>query len=439
MLIRFDKVSNALKHVVGWQGEGYFDSALTVSESGLYFQDAHPLLTIKNLKSVMPDDWADQYPSYDLTEAYNMGDVVKYQEEYFYAELAHSPNDPPLNSSGSVAYGWKRYDIVSSYADKVMMQGIRTMLQTLADMKKISRESKSIVERRPFFDGAGRFNAGIENRSKLVGFEITPVRAMGATVKLEKIGIQTKGARNNLIELPIYIYHSSRQEYVYKKDVFIRSDMTWVDWGVYLPYLYDDNTTTIPSTNAGGSWFICYNQNDIPDGVEAINFAKDWSREPCGTCNQGSIADWRAITKYMQISPFQYPITEYWDRQLPDISLLHWTNTTNYGLNCVVSVMCDLTDTIIAQRTIFASLLQRQVAAIVLRTMAMNPDVRVNRNQSNVSRMELLYEVDGDSRGRQGGIAKQLEDAYKAISIDLQGIDRLCLICNNGGVKYRTT
>lgn len=440
MLIRFDPVAKALKHVVGWQHEGYFDQELTVSESGLYFQDAHPLLTIKNVKSIMPEDWADQYPAYDHTMDYARGEVVLYEGEYFRAQQIHYPDDPPLTQSGAVNAGWEQYDIVSSYAEKIMMSGIRTMLQTLGDMKKISRESKSIVERRPFFDGAGRFNAGIENRSKLVGFEITPVRSMGATIKLERVGIQVKGAVNHPFELPIYIFHSSQQDYVHKINVFINADMTWHDCNVYLPYMYmNDGVTTYADQNAGGTWLICYSQNDLPQGVEAINFAKDWSREPCGTCNQGSIADWRAITKYMQITPFQFPVSELWDKKIPDIALLHWTNTMNYGLNCVVSIECDITDFIIAQRTIFASVLQRQVASTILRAMAMNPDVRVNRNQSNVSRMELLYEVDGDSRGRQGGINKALQDAYKAIDIDLQGIDRICLTCNNGGVKYRTT
>ena len=99
---------------------------------------------------------------------------------------------------------------------------------------------------------------------------------------------------------------------------------------------------------------------------------------------------------------------------------------------------CDLTDFIIEQRGIFATVLQKQIAAIALRTMALNPSVRVNRNQSNVSMQNILYELDGNTQGRQGGIGYELKKAYEALSLNTQGIDRICLSCNNHGVKYRT-
>ena len=86
----------------------------------------------------------------------------------------------------------------------------------------------------------------------------------------------------------------------------------------------------------------------------------------------------------------------------------------------------------------FQNVIQKQVAATALRTMAMNPSVRVNRNQSNVNKNDILYEIDGDRQGRAGGIGYDLQMAYKALDIDLKGIDRICLSCNNHGVKYRT-
>ena len=161
--------------------------------------------------------------------------------------------------------------------------------------------------------------------------------------------------------------------------------------------------------------------------MEAVNVSKDWSREPCGTCNIGSVETWRQITKYMQISPFMYnaPTTFEEYPELWDIPGNIYTNTLNYGINCEITVGCDLTDFIISQRQIFQTVIQRQVAAIALRTMAMNPDVRVNRNQSNVSRMDILYELDGNTQGRPGGLGYDLKKAYEALSLDTQGLDRI--------------
>ena len=185
---------------------------------------------------------------------------------------------------------------------------------------------------------------------------------------------------------------------------------------------------------------LLYNQDELPEGLEAINVSKDWSRDPCGTCNIGSLETWREITKYIQISPFCTPapstFAEY--PEILDIAVLNYTNTSNYGINVEISVGCDLTDFIISQRSMFANCLQMQVAYNLLRTMAMNPDVRVNRNQSNVSRMDILYELDGNTQGRKSGLGWELEKAYRALSLDTAGIDRICLPCNNHGVRYRT-
>jgi hypothetical protein len=147
------------------------------------------------------------------------------------------------------------------------------------------------------------------------------------------------------------------------------------------------------------------------------------------------------LTKYLQISPFMYNAPETFAEypELWDIAYTMYTNTLNYGLNCEITVGCDLTDFIVEQRAIFQTVIQRQVAAIALRTLAMNPNVRVNRNQSNASKMDILYELDGNVEGRPGGLGYDLKKAYEALRLDTQGIDRICLSCNNRGVKYRTT
>ena len=174
--------------------------------------------------------------------------------------------------------------------------------------------------------------------------------------------------------------------------------------------------------------------------MRALNVTKDWSKEPCQTCLGGSLESWRELTKYLQISPFciKSPAGYAGNPTMPDIGELAYTNTMNYGINLEISVGCDLSDFIISQRMVFANVIQRQVAVNVLRTIAMNPEVRVNRNQVNVTRDQILYEVDGIAQGRPSGLAYELQQSYKALEIDTQGLDRVCLKCNNHGVKYRT-
>jgi hypothetical protein len=260
--------------------------------------------------------------------------------------------------------------------------------------------------------------------------EIVPAYSMGVTTKLERIGLQMTGAIGTVT---LYVFHSTQLDPLYTIEFQVTKGNGSMEWkvldDVYLPYM-----------GSTGAWYVCYNQADLPEGMEAVNVTKDWSREPCGTCNRGSLEAWRALTKYIMISPFRVRALETFAEfpELWDIEQNVYTNTSNYGINMEVSVGCDLTDFIVAQRSIFATVLQRQLACDVLRTLAMNPDVRVNRNQANASREGLLYEVDGNPQGRATGLGKDLRDAYDALDLDTRGIDRICLTCKPTRVKYTT-
>ena len=433
-MTRIEQIQKAMAGLVGWEQSfnpaEAIDNELTQTESGLYYQNAHPLLTLDNVKSIVPDAFEYQYPHWNAETAYKIGDKVKNTGKIWIAIADNVAETPAADSPF-----WHEYNYLSDYLRRLTNNGIATMVQRFVEIKGLQQETKNLLERRTFFDGAGRINATIQSKGKLVGFEIEPVRSMGVTAKIEKIGLQMKGATG---VVKMYLFHSSQVDPIKTFDLNFTLTNGGFQWftleDCYLPYISDGN-------NSGGCWFLCYNQNDLPAGMEAINVSKDWSREPCGTCNIGSLETWRELTKYLFISPFctKAPTTFAQYPELWDISQTNYTNTINYGLNCEITIGCDLTDFIIEQRQLFASVLQKQVAAIALRTLAMNPDVRVNRNQSNASKMDILYELDGNTSGvRPGGLGYELKQAYQALSLNTQGIDRICLTCNNHGVKYTT-
>ncbi len=418
--------------LVGWMQdydpERQIAGELTQSESGLYYQQAHPLLTLENIRAIMPDDFIKRYPEWKDDVSYTSGIKVRYLRVVYKAKEAN------VNAQPDKSDVWEVYDIVSDYLVVQTQSGIAQTVQTFLQMKNLLRETKNLLERRTFFDGAGRLENLQPLQGKLVGFEISPVRSMGVTTKVERIGLQMMGATGTV---RVYLFHSSQVDPVKYQDLEFTKEnggfqwFTMDDW--YLPYISEAN-------NSGGSWYIVYNQNDLPEGMMAVNATKDWSREPCMTCNPGSVEAWRELTKYLLIAPFKVPALETFEQypELWDIEDNIYTNTCNYGLNVEVSVGCDLTDFIISQRAIFATALQRQVAVNLLRTMAMNPEVRTNRNQSNVSQQGILYEIDGNPQGREGGLGYDLKKAYEALDLDTRGIDRICLTCRPIGVRYRT-
>lgn len=439
-MYRIKEIQDALLHVCGWE-QSYnpkeaIDSDLTRSESGLMFQGAHPLLTLDTMRAIMPDDWGYQYPEWNSRETYSSGTIVQYDlngngdELYWKSIRDNNTNEIP----GESVLFWKPYNILSDFLERVTRNGIATAIQTFTQIKQLDKETRNLLERRTFFDGAGRIRATLQNTHKLVGFEIVPVRALGVTAKIEKIGLQMTGG-TGIVKM--YLFHSSQIDPIKTFDLDFQVKNGGFQWftleDCFLPYISKDN-------NSGGSWFLCYNQDELPQGMEAINVSKDWSREPCGTCNIGSVEVWRELTKYLQVTPFMYNAPETFAEypELWDIAYTMYTNTQNYGLNCEITVGCDLTDFIISQRQIFQDVIQKQVAVIALRALAMNPNVRVNRYQSNATRTDILYELDGNTSGvRPGGLGYQLKKAYEALKLDTQGLDRVCLSCNNRGVRYK--
>ena len=366
--------------VVGWQQDynpqNQIDESLCGSESGLTFQGAHPLCTLANMRAIMPDDYLFKYPAWNNTANYQAGVKVKHDSEVWRAKNANVGSEPASNNPD-----WEVYNMLSDFVRDLTVNGINTAVQQFIQLKQLRHETRNLLERRTFFDGAARLQATIDATGKLVGFEIVPVRAMGVTTTIERIGLQMVGGTGTV---RLYLFHSSQIAPMKVVDLEFTNRSGGFQWftpaePIYLPYIPG---TDGDGNDSGGAWFLCYNQNELPAGMQALNVSKDWSVEPCQTCLGGSIESWRQMTKYLQVSPFgihaPLDFTEY--PEMFDIAEVAYTNTMNYGMNLEISVGCDLTDFIISQREIFATVIQRQVAANVLRTIAMNPDVRVNRN-----------------------------------------------------------
>ena len=433
-MIRINQIQDALLHLVGWE-QSYdpqkeIDAALTETESGLTFQQAHPMITLDNIRSIMPEDYYYQYPAYNANTEYGKGVKVSYTNKVWESLTNYNEGNTPAEDSEY----WKVYDFASVWLERLTCSAIAKVVQQFLTQKSLLRESKTLLERRSLFDGAGRLNNTIANGQRLVGMEIVPAYSMGVTTKLERIGLQMTGATG---KVRVYLFHSSQVEPIQVQDLeFTKTNggFQWFDlkdW--FMPYISGVN-------DSGGAWYLVYDQAALPEGMEAVNVSKDWSREPCGTCNIGSVAAWRELTKFLNISPFRVQSSETFEQypELWDIAANVYTNTQNYGLNVEVSVYCDLTDFIIRERQMFAQVLQKEMAARVIRMLVFNPDVRVNRNQSNASQFDLLYEVDGNPQGRETGLGAELKRAYEALDLDTRGIDRLCLTCRPVGVKYTT-
>lgn len=445
-MYRLNSILNGLDGLVGWQQSHNLKKQiaweLVGSSSGLYFQDAHPLLTLENLRAIMPDDWIEGYPVAHSGEIFIDQSKWAYNGKVYRCICPEEGQIPYLPESEEGEAYWAEYDILSDYLADITRQGEVKVIQRFFQDKVNSHESKNLLENKSLFDGAGRLNDIVENKGWLVGFEFTPIRSQGITMFLNKIGLQMKGA---LGDVPLYLFHSSSEKPIATwvarfnntEGSFSYLDFNPRDFQVSgnQAKMFDGELPYMKSTTDGGSFYLVYHQSELPEWMDAINYARDWSKAPCMACNRGNAQEWAEMTKYVRIMPFRVECDKFLQNHLLwPLEDMIYTPSTNYGINFRYTIGCDLTDFIIAQKDIFANAIQLQVAYTALKTMMNNPNVRVNREQVNSA--ALLYDLDGDSTGRASGMKVELENAYKALKIDTEGIAKVCLGCKRGGVTY---
>lgn len=419
-MYRLTDIVEAFKGLVGWEGSS-LDQSVRDSESGLFFQEAHPLLTLRAMRGIMPEGMAMAYPEFANNNTYAKGDIVSKNDKAYRSLIDN--NTEGLNDNSA----WEEYDLLNDYLNDLEVRGIKKVITRFIRDKVIGVETKNIIDRRTLFDGVGRLANRVPNDGKIVGFEIEPLRADGVTMKIEKVGLQFTG---NVGSVHLYLFHSSKLDPVWDKEFTIdSSNYLWFDAELFLPYLTNE-------TNAGGAWYLVYYQPNLPAYMEAVNFGRDWSREPCGTCNKGDLVLYQTMNKFVTLSPFYVKVDD-WDGTLWDVNDMIYSNQNNYGINLLFSMGCDVSDIMIAERLTFANVIQLQVASDALRTLALNPEVAVNRVQYNADRDNILYETDGNGQGIKG-LNGDLEKAYKALSFDTKGLSPVCLGCKNKGIRYGT-
>lgn len=432
-MVRIAEIQEKMLPLIGWR-QSYdandlaISENLTKSESGLYYQDAHPLLTLQNLSSIAPDFKNTKYPVHSIEESYKKGVVVTLEDKYYKA-IQNVPADVVQITNEEY---WIETSPFSEWLEIKIKACIAKAINRYINEKAVKGTYKALCEKKTLFDGTGRIYDTIKNRNNLVGFEIVPIRSKGVTTKINRIGLQFTEPG----DYTILVMHSSSQE-PYYEETFTKVKNNTMEWftpsrELYLPYENE-------KIDAGGSWYICYFQSRLPEGSQAIRKNRDWSQGPCNQCSRHEYESWKLWSKYIEINPFFVNEEFVGSDEIWDIEKNQYAYDTNFGLNLDVTISCDITDFIIEQRSMFQSYLMLQAASDFLREFAYNANVRTNRHSINASRMDLLYELDGDSTSKKkSGVNYQLELALKALSVSTEGIDRVCMPCVNHGIKYRT-
>jgi hypothetical protein len=428
---RLTEICEGMKNLFAWR-QNYDTStfeiagSLTVTETGRYYQDVHPLITLENIKAIAPEFKRITHSAWLIGSAYLKGAKVTADEVNYRAKRDNTGVAP-----ATLGEDWETFDPFSEWLEQKTKSSIMKAIQAFWDEKLAESSAKNILESKTLFTGTGRFADTVEETANLVGLEIVPIRADGVTTRLDRIGLQFTGVGG----VEVHLMHSSRKVPL-KTQTFTRtrdSGMEWFDLtGWNLPYVSSE-------VDAGGSWYLAYDQSVLPEGVRAINKNRDWSSRPCLGCNDHETANQRIWSKYLEIHPFKTADFTTGAIVLGDVEKNVKTYENNYGINLQVTIECDMTDIFIQQKKSFQSIIGYQVAADMLREFAYNPQFNINRNNQNFNKIEILYELDGSSDSyKRTGLIHLFNKAMKSTVLDATKMSRICTPCGKKGIKFRS-
>lgn len=425
-MLRVKELQSELRNLVGIDSnDGSLASSLQGSESGLYLTSMHPMLNIPMLRKIAPTEDKTSFvgSAWSKTKRYAEGDVVVYLTVQ-YRCLVSNKNLPP---NANPTY-WEEYDAFSAYLGSMRDGSISKMLMRFQSEKITNKASKVLLENKYLFETTGRMQDTIKNTNSMVGLEIIVPRYPSVSTQIKKIGLQMVGTG----DVTIYVYHSSRTEPLYEY-TFTRTrngGMQWFDISdLFLSYADS-------KIDAGGAYYIVYNQDELPEDCVAVNKNWDWSVGPlCTACNKIDFNNYTMWSKLLQITPFKVNPTD--DGTLWDISDMSPMYHKSYGLNLQVNITCDLTNFIIDHKLEFADVLSKQMALDMLTSMFYNPYSRINIDTQNGNFNALYSDINGSEMKNKTGLRYELEQAYKAIDIGTRGLDKICLPCANKGLRVK--
>ena len=367
-------IQNCMTSLIGWRNDAntsvpqITNTALLTSNSGLYYNDFHPLLLIENIANTLPEDKTiDNY----LTEKVNSG------------------------------------------INKALTKGVLE--------KKLNESTKTLLNSSKLFDGIGRFQDTVISNGRFVGVELEMFPSYGAKVIIDKIGLQFTQTQTNL---PIYIFHTSQLNPI-KTVTATTTKASSLEWltlseSIDLSYLSE-------TYDSGGMFYIGYFQDNISG--QAIKKDFNFIDGPCNTCRGGANAMkvWNERLNFVRIVPVEVANGSLNGTQMFDYTKRKYNATNNFGLNFGVTVQCDISQYLCEQKLILTDLIGKQIAVDILNDM--KHSTRLNRI-ANVSQNMIIRDLEGDRETFEPGLAKRLSDSVKAVDFDFSKIDSPCLPCN---------
>lgn len=379
---------------------------LLESSSGLYFNDEHPLLTIENLRRIADTFSEYTYSAYNAGTTYSKGDMVTSGGNY-YASVVDSNTGNLVTDTDY----WRETSPFNEWLRKRTLAGIRKFFADWTHTKAELGTIKTLLKRSQVLHFPGYDAPEIPATTKdWIGWRIVPSPYPDVVLTIDRVALHLRDGQN--VTLRLY-KDGSTTATATQVVTATGNGVFWAEPGWVL--------------ERGSFYYVAYDRSGLTakvlnsiDNMERHNWYYD--RFP-------------GVLPYAEISAFQHdgPGDSTW-ADLTD----YQTNTSNFGLNMMISAKCDYTSLLIDHKKLFASPIAKAVAIVCLKELAANANANINRHQANIDPARVYYEIEGDTIGRNGGLKKDYMDATKLVALDSSKFSKHCMPCRSKSIRQRT-
>lgn len=370
---------------------------MLLSASGRYFQDEHALLTNENLINTF-DVFGDYtYSAWSALTTYSKGDMV-YTSGVYYVSIVNSN----LNHAVSDTAYWRVTSPFNEQLRQITMAGAAKVVTDWFNLKTTLRSNNNLLKKSLVLAIPG-YKGETFTSASFVGWRVVPTPSQDVVFTIDRLCLHVQESTSVVVNL--YKNGSSTAE---QTTTFVTDGSpTWkqVNWEL----------------ERGSYYYVAYDRTDLEPVNGIANAYKDWSFQR-----------FPGTLPYAEVSAFENA-----DENWGDITDSQRCDN-NYGLNMMISAKCDYTDLIVDHIDMFDDSFAKAVTINGLRWMAMNPNARINRNEANLDPARILYEIEGDTIGRNGGLKKDYDVALKGITFDDRKLSEYCLPCKRSGIRAKS-
>lgn len=418
-MYKADDIKTGWAGLIGWRqnpGNLKLYNSLTASASGMFYQDEHPLVNILQLQRISPKD-ENLYSQWLIGTGYLEGDLVQNAGKYYIA-IQGTEAEPNIGNNPAVAGSeyWEVYQWFSVWLKNLTEAAFIQVVQDFLEEKQLNKSAESIIEERPIFNRPIYQMVNETNTGKLSGWRFVQLNSMGILTKLARVSLCFSEAQE--ITLRLYSIAKAEPIQTIALNYTEAGQIQWFDLNWELYYHGQD---------LNGSFYVEFDESEISG--YPISQEAEWLLGDTRYSDEYAFIPW---AKMLQVHPYTLD-----ERTGANPSNMAYQYNRTLGLNFEVSVFCDYTQFLIRQKDIFKSAISKKVAINVLREIAYSANDRINGTEAAVSRERVLYEIDGDTQGRDTGLAYQYKQALKAAKMNTEGLQPVCLPCLKKGVRYK--